>query len=272
MRFASGRTPLLVSIPHDGTIVPDDIAARFTPEARQVPDTDWHVGRLYDFATKLGAHVLQATHSRYVVDLNRDPNDTPLYPGMDNTEVCPLLTFDRRPIYKPGMAPTRHEVEVRLAAYWRPYHAKITATLAEIRARHGFAVLFDAHSIRSRLPRFFDGILPDFHFGTVNDTSADAALAARGFAVLERARGYSAVHNGRFTGGFITRTYGNPASGVHAIQLELVQSSYMNESYPFGYLPDRAERVKAVPKRLIAELLAWAEGRSAQPQSVGSTK
>ncbi len=260
-RFEAGSIPVLVSIPHDGRHVPDAIAARMTAPARRIPDTDWHVRRLYDFAGALGAAVLAATHSRYVVDLNRDPAGEALYPGADNTEIVPTSTFDRDPIYPPGAAPDAAEMASRIAAFWRPYHEMLAAEIDRIRARHGFAVIFDAHSIRSEVPRFFAGRLADFNFGTASGTSADPGLASRAFRVLDTADGYSAVRDGRFTGGYITRHYGAPAEDVHTLQLELSQRTYMNESHPFAFRPDLAQSLVPVLRRLIEEVIAWTRER-----------
>lgn len=259
--FTPGSAPLLVSIPHDGRSIPDDVAERMTGEALRIPDTDWHVGRLYDFARELGAGVLAARHSRYVVDLNRDPEGAALYPGADNTEIVPLLTFDREPIYRDGAVPDEAEIEGRVARFWRPYHDRLAAEIGALRERHGVAILFDAHSIRSVVPRFFEGTLPDFNFGTARGASADAALARSAFRPLDSAEGYTAVDNGRFTGGYITRTYGAPADGVHAIQLELTQRTYMDESHPFGYRPDLADRVKPVLRGMLAAMVDWTRSR-----------
>lgn len=260
-RFHQGAIPLLVSVPHDGRDVPDDIARRMTEEARQLPDTDWHVRRLYDFAEPLGASVVEATHSRYVVDVNRDPDGAALYPGADNTEVCPTATFDLAPIYREGEAPDEGEIQDRIEKYWRPYHRKIQEELARMHGAFGVAVLFDAHSIRSQVPRFFDGRLPDFNLGTASGASADAEVAERAFAVLDRAEGYSGVLNGRFTGGYITRHYGSPGAGIHAIQLEMSQAIYMDEAYPFEYDPGLADRLRPVLERLIGELIGWVQAR-----------
>jgi N-formylglutamate deformylase len=260
-RLTRGARPLLVSIPHPGEHIPEAMARRMTAEARRIPDTDWHLERLYDFAVGLGATVLVATHSRYVVDLNRDPSGRALYPGMDNTEIVPTTTFDRAPIYLPGETPGEAEVAERIETYWRPYHAALAAELAAIRARHGVVALFEAHSIRSVVPRFFTGTLPDFNFGTAKGASADGELARRAFAVLADAPGFSAVDNARFTGGYITRQYGKPANGVHTMQLEKTHRCYMDEAYPFGYRPDRAAKVQPVLRRLFEEILAWTEQR-----------
>ncbi|HLI14039.1 MAG TPA: N-formylglutamate deformylase [Alphaproteobacteria bacterium] len=260
-RFLPGSTPLLVSVPHCGTRIPDHLAARMTPAALVLPDTDWHVDQLYDFAAGLGAHMLMANFSRYVIDLNRDPDGKALYPGADNTEVAPLRTFDRLPIYRPGEEPKPDEIRRRLDVYWQPYHARIRHELERLKVRYGFAMLFDAHSIRSRVPRFFEGRLPDFNLGTAKGASLDPTLARELLAICEGAQGYSSVLNGRFTGGYITRHYGRPQEGVQAVQLELAQLTYMDEAPPFRYRPEPAERVRAVLKRLLEALLAWAAQR-----------
>ncbi len=258
-RFAAGDTPVLISMPHPGTHVPEDIAERMTPAALPLPDTDWHVDRLYDFAAGLGANMLVANVSRYVVDLNRDLGGTSLYPGVDNTEICPLLTFDREPIYRDGGAPSEAEIGARVEVYWQPYHDRIAATLAELKDRFGCAVLFDAHTIRSVVPRFFDGTLPDFNFGTASGASADRSLSDRLIAVLQAADGYSSVRDGRFTGGYITRQYGAPADGIHAVQLELSQRTYMNEAAPYEYRPDLAADLAPALRAFVEAMIDWAK-------------
>jgi N-formylglutamate deformylase len=260
-RCQPGETPLIVSSPHDGTFVPSEIAARFTPEARALPDSDWHVSRVYDFAAGLGASTLFATHSRYVVDLNRDPSGEVLYPGADNTEIVPTTTFDRRPIYRDGQTPDDAEIAERIERWFRPYHETLRSEIDRVRARFGFAVLFDAHSIRSEVPRFFRGVLPDLNLGSARGQSADAELSRRAFAVLEGASGFSAVRDGRFTGGYTTRHYGQPAERVHALQLELAQKTYMNETPPYPFREDRAAELRPVLRRLLETLLDWARER-----------
>jgi N-formylglutamate deformylase len=263
-RFRQGARPLLISMPHVGTHVPPALAARFTAEARHVPDTDWHLERLYDFADELGASVLVATHSRYVVDLNRPPDNQNLYPGQDTTGLCPVDTFDKTPLYAAGDVPGDAEIAARRDAIWRPYHAQLQAELDRLKAAHGTVALWDAHSIRSVLPRFFEGKLPDLNLGTANGASCDAALGAALLGIARDAAGYTAVLNGRFTGGYITRQYGNPAGGVHAVQLEMTQSSYMQEALPFDYLPEVAAGVQPHVRRMLTEVLAFVErGRTA---------
>lgn len=256
-RFTAGTTPVVVSLPHDSTHIPEAIARRMTPPALATPDTDWHVAKLYDFAESMGATVLTATHSRYVVDLNRDPSGQTLYPGADNTELCPLLTFEMEPLYRQGQEPDAAEIAERVETYWRPYHAKLRETLDTVRARHGVVILFEGHTIRSRVARFFEGQLSDLNLGTAKGASVAPDLGARVFAVLE-ASSYSAVRDERFTGGYITRTYGRPAEGVHAMQLELTWRTYMEEGPPYVYLPARAAKLKPVLKAMVQCGLDWA--------------
>ncbi|MCC6897481.1 MAG: N-formylglutamate deformylase [Polyangiaceae bacterium] len=257
--LVTGTAPLLVSFPHDGTEIPDDLEQRMTPEARRRPDTDWHVARLYELVGALGASVLTPRHSRYVVDLNRSPTGAVLYPGADNTGLVPTSTFAGDPIYLPGQEPSDDEVIARIEAYHQPYHQAIESELARLVGAHGVAIVFDAHSIRSEVPRFFEGRLPDLNLGTASGASADPGLAERLDRVLSDNRdGYSSVRDGRFKGGYITRHYGRPAQGVHAVQLELSQRTYMHEAPPFAFDEARANRLRPTLRRFVVALLAWA--------------
>ena len=260
--FTEGSTPLLISMPHDGIAVPLDLAECMTAHARTTPDTDWHMARLYDFAGELGASVLRPFYSRYVIDLNRPPDGELLYPGADNTELCPTRCFDETPIYKEGEEPGAGEIAARTRRYWQPYHDQIASTLAALKARHGIALLFDAHSIRSEVPRFFAGRLPDLNLGTANGTSCKPSLQVALTAVLESAGEFTHVVNGRFTGGYITRAYGDPARGVHAVQLEQAQCSYMNENSPYDYREELAESVRPTLRALLETMLEWSEGQT----------
>lgn len=257
-RFQPGETPVLLSIPHVGTHVPPDIAATMTDTALSVPDTDWHLDRLYHFAPALGIGFLKATCSRYVVDLNRDPSGNVLYPGASNTELCPTTDFDGQPLYKPGQEPDAAEIERRVGAFWRPYHEQLQAELAALKERFGVAVLFDAHSIRSQVPRFFNGTLPDFNVGTADGTTAAPPLVGRLMNVVTATERYSSVLNGRFKGGFITRAYGRPEDNIHAIQLELSQRTYMDEAPPFRYRDDQAVLVRPSLERMLSVIVEWA--------------
>jgi N-formylglutamate deformylase len=249
-RFTAGSTRLLVSIPHAGTFVPEAIAADMTAAGLALPDTDWHVDRLYDFVADIGATLLVANHSRYVVDLNRPADGSPLYPGQQETGLCPVQTFGGERIYREGREPDAQELQRRIGQYWRPYHDRLRGELTRIRQQHGSAVLWDAHSIGSRVPSLFDGELPVLNLGTWNGRSCDPALEQRLYGYVRDHSGYSAVLNGRFTGGAITRTCGDPANNVQAVQLELAQRSYMDEASR-GYLADAAARTRAVIRALL---------------------
>ena len=255
-----GTAPLIVNVPHDGREIPAEIGARMTAEALALPDTDWHIRDLYAFATELGATITSARYSRYVVDLNRDPGGKSLYPGADTTEICPTATFHQELIYKPGEEPDEAEIAHRLNTYWHPYHAELAQVIGDVHDKFGRVLLFDAHSIGSVLPRFFEGRLPDFNFGTADGTSADPELTENMFAVLNDADGYTAVLNGRFKGGYITRHYGNPCGNVHAVQLEMAQAAYMEEPAPYRLDPDLADRVQTVLRDLLSAGLDWVSG------------
>jgi N-formylglutamate deformylase len=251
---AAATSPLIVSAPHTGTEVPPELAARFASDAiRTLPDTDWHLHRLYDFVPELGATLLAARASRYVVDLNRPADGHALYPGRAETGLVPTTTFAGAPIYRAGEEPTPEEIAARVARHWQPYHAMLRTLIDDRIARFGHALLFEAHSIVSEVPRFSAERLPGFMLGDVDGTSCDPALADAVFEVL-RASGISASRNLPFKGGHITRAYGRPAARVHALQLEMSQRLYLDESTPRLWRDDLAERLRPV---LRAALLAF---------------
>jgi N-formylglutamate deformylase len=252
--LVEGGSRLVISVPHAGTYVPDDIAAALTPVGRALVDTDWHVDRLYEFARAQDATMIVATHSRIVVDLNRPPAGEKLYPGQAETGLCPTETFAGDPLYR-GDPPDAAERARRLAAYWQPYHDAFAAALQRVRARHGCARLLDAHSIRGEVPRLFDGSLPDLNFGTNGGVACTPALAARVLQVAT-GQGFSHVLDGRFRGGYITRHYGQPADGVEALQLELAQRTYMDEAAPGPYDPTRAAALVDLLRRVVTELIS----------------
>ena len=255
-----GTAPLLVSLPHDGSKVPDEIAARLTDSARSTPDTDWHVSRLYAFARELGASLLVPEFSRYVVDLNRPPDDTSLYPGQNTTGLCPAVRFNGEPVYLDGQAPTPDEVGARVEHYWRPYHDALQAELARMKTQHGRVVLWEGHSIRgSGLPFLFDGRLPDLNLGTSAGASCSPELQARLGSVLSAQRDYDHVVNGRFKGGYITRHYGRPGEGVEAVQLEISQRNYMDED-SFAYDEAKAPRLQGVIDALLRAAVETVRG------------
>ncbi len=238
----SGGSPLLVSVPHDGPHLCDSERA-WSPAAVDHSDRDWHVARLYDFATDLDASVIVANYSRYVIDLNRPPSDEALYPGQLASGLVPKETFDGQPLYADVGQPDAAEVQGRVDRYWIPYHRRIESELAAIRDEHGYALLWDAHSIRSRVLSLFEGELPVLNIGTYEGASCAADIA--GAAVVEaEASGYSMVVNGRFKGGYITRNHGRPGEDVHALQLEIAQRAYMDEEAR-TYDEGRAEKLRA---------------------------
>ncbi|MEW7848207.1 N-formylglutamate deformylase [Massilia aurea] len=257
-RFKAGRLPMLVSMPHAGTDIPDDVAGSLAPCAAARADTDWHLPELYDFLAEMGISTISARWSRYLIDLNRPPENTNLYPGLDTTGLCPLDTFGRERLYRAGMEPDEAEVQRRLALYWQPYHTQLRAELTRLKAEHGRVVLWEAHSIASIVPRFFEGKLPDLNFGTAEGTSCDPGLEAAVLGVARAQDRFSIALNGRFKGGHITRHYGEPALGVHAIQLEKCQYLYMNEAPPFEYRPEVAATLQPLLRDMIGAAVDWA--------------
>lgn len=258
-----GNGTVLVSLPHVGTLLPADQHARYQPRALQVEDTDWYLDQLYDFARDLDLTLLVARHSRYLIDLNRPPEDTPMYPGRNNTELCPTRFFTGEPLYRDGAAPDAAEIARRVARYWRPYHDTLAAELARLKAAHGHAVLYDGHSIRSRLPWLFDGELPALNLGTADGSACAPELRAAASAVLAGQTRYPHVVDGRFKGGFITRRHGRPADGVHALQMEMCWHCIMEEAPapPFHYDTARADAVRAAVLRPLLQSLAdWRPG------------
>lgn len=256
--LSTGSIGMLISMPHNGQQIPNCIADTMTSSAKHIADTDWYMDRLYDFAQAMGIYVLSPKYSRYVIDLNRNPSGEALYAGANNTELCPTTAFDLSPLYIEGKKPSNEEVSKRIAHYWQPYHQALADTLATLKQKHGKVVLLDAHSILSLVPRFFSGKLPDFNFGTADDSSCSPKL-------LEKIQQlnftpYSSVYNERFKGGYITRAYGDPVNDIHAIQLELSQHTYMDEPTN-NYNEQKAEQIKRQLKNLVKCLVNFAEDK-----------
>jgi N-formylglutamate deformylase len=251
--FLSNDSPLIISIPHMGIEVPTYLEQALTPVGKQLADTDWHLDRLYDFSGELNASVLMAKYSRYVVDLNRPANDESLYPGQTTTGLFPQLTFRGEKIFE-SEAPNDEERQQRLENFWQPYHDKLKLEIIRLKNKHGKVLVWEAHSIASVLPRLFDGQLPDLNIGTNSGLTADPRLID---AIEKSIKGcpYKCVVNDRFKGGYITRSFGNPSQGIHVVQLEMCQSTYMNESYPFEYRPDLANQVKPHLRNMIQSAL-----------------
>ena len=256
-----GELPLLVSVPHAGTEIPPTLRDAYTEQALDVADTDWHLGTVYAFARELGASLLVPRLSRYVIDLNRPPDDRPMYAGANNTELCPTRAFTGEAIYRPGRAPDAGQVAARLQQYWQPYHDALQAELERLHARHGWAVLWDGHSIASRLPWLFEGRLPDLNLGTAGGASCAPALREAAARELAAQGAFSHVVDGRFKGGYITRHYGRPAQGVHALQMEMVFAAYLQaQAAPYALDTDKLPALQGLLRRLLLALLAWKPG------------
>lgn len=249
-----GSLPLLVSIPHCGNYIPDAIKSRLTPEAQTQPDADWHLQRLYTFVAEMGGSLLTATHSRYVIDLNRPPDDESLYPGQTTTGLCPRETFRGDPVYIDGRGVDPDEMADRRHMYWEPYHDALQNELTRLRKLHKHVLLWEGHSIASVLPRLFDGRLPDLNFGTLGGKTCTPLIQEE---IERKVKGerYSWVFNGRFKGGYITRHYGTPQDGIHAVQLEMAQEIYMSERFPYSYDAALAAGLVPVLKEFVQQSL-----------------
>lgn len=263
LQIRRGEAPLIVSMPHTGSEIPRDIEARLVSPWLARKDADWHVEQLYDFAPAFGATTIRTALSRTVIDCNRDPSGRSLYPGQNTTELCPTTTFDGEDLYKPGEAPDVDEIAERRARFFDPYHAAIEAEIGRLREKHARVVLFDAHSIRSPIPRLFEGELPHLNLGTNGGATCAPALNDAVEKVCA-ASGFSFVLNGRFKGGWTTRYYGKPRDGIHAIQLELACRGYMDEpdgvspdNWPAPYSESRAADLRRVLERVLAACIAF---------------
>ncbi|HHQ6550542.1 TPA: N-formylglutamate deformylase [Serratia fonticola] len=255
--FQSGQLPLLISIPHAGTRLTPAVEKGLTDEARPLQDTDWHIPRLYDFARAMGASILVGNYSRLVIDLNRPADDKPLYTTA-TTGLFPDVLFDGRPSFLPDATPSDEERAGYLQNIWQPYHQQLQNELARLKAQHGFALLFDAHSIASVIPRLFDGKLPDLNLGTNGGESCPASLSDRLVTCCQQQQQFSHVLNGRFKGGYITRAYGQPQEHQHAVQLELAQVNYMSEQ-TFEFDAARAAPLQRLLQQMIESMLVWGE-------------
>ncbi|MBH3429547.1 N-formylglutamate deformylase [Pseudomonas alkylphenolica] len=256
LSFHQGSLPLLISMPHAGLRLTPAVKGGLVAQAQGLPDTDWHIPRLYDFARELGASIVAAEYSRFVIDLNRPEDDKPLYAGA-TTGLYPATLFEGEPLFKEGQVPSAAERATYLEQIWRPYHDTLRNELQRLREQFGYALLWDAHSIRSHIPHLFDGTLPDFNLGTFNGASCDPQLAERLQGVCTGFAHYSHVLNGRFKGGHITRHYGDPANNIHAVQLELAQRTYMEEREPFAYDEQLAQNTRQVLRKLLETIMAW---------------
>jgi N-formylglutamate deformylase len=282
LELIKGRLPLLISMPHIGTVIPNDLQPAFCERALGVEDTDWHLRALYDFCIPnstyefkpaLRPSLLMPTISRYVIDLNRPPDDTPMYPGASNTELCPTRFFTGDALYREGCEPKLAEQRRRRELYWQPYHDQLQNELVRLKQKFGYVLLWDAHSIRSQIPWLFEGKLPDLNIGTASGASADESIthtvSSTAVAFEANEPKATSVVNGRFKGGFITRHYGDPEQNVHAIQLEKCQSLYMQESAPFIYETNKAQLIKPVLHAMLSSALQAAAAMYGDKQSGG---
>ena len=265
LSITRGEAPLIVSIPHAGTQIPEAIEGRLESSWLARVDTDWHMPQLYAFAAGLGATVIETAISRTVIDVNRDPSGAPLYPGQATTGLCPLTTFDGKPLYRSGAAPDAEEIEERRGRFFLPYHAAIAGEIARLRRTHDTVVLYDAHAIRSHVPALFEGELPVFNIGTNGGKSCAQELSAAAQAICIGS-GEPTVANGRFKGGYITRLYGRPDNGVHALQMELAFRGFLKEpvvlrdyNWPPVFDPALAAKAQATLKRVLGACLTFAE-------------
>ena len=256
--FTQGSVPLLISIPHAGTRLTPAVARGLTDDAQPLSDTDWHIPQLYDFARQLGASMLVGQYSRLVIDLNRPADDKPLY-ATATTGLYPDTLFDGRATFKDGQQPDDAERKRYLDEVWQPYHQQLQQELARMKQQFGYAMLFDAHSIASVIPRLFDGRLPDLNLGSNGGESCAPGLMSMVEACCQSQDQFSHVLNGRFKGGYITRAYGQPSQQQHAVQLELAQCNYMDEKAPFPYVAAKAEQLQGVLKPMISAMLQWGQ-------------
>lgn len=252
VEVSQGTGPIVLGLPHTGTHVPEDVANALNETGCQLADTDWHIHRLYDGLVG-DATTVRATVHRYVIDANRDPTGVSLYPGQNTTTLVPLTDFDGTPIWT--IPPSDEDITRRRECFHAPYHAALEAELERVRALHGSAILFDCHSIRSEIPFLFDGVLPDFNVGTNGGQTCDPKIEDTVAGICAGAEGFTSILNGRFKGGWTTRHYGRPEEGIHAIQLELAQSTYLTEEHaPWTYDPGKADRLRAVLKNILSHL------------------
>lgn len=258
LEVREGASSLILSMPHGGRELVPGLAERLTEAGRALADTDWWIERLYDFAGDLDASVVRTQLSRTVIDVNRDPSGASLYPGQATTGLCPTETFDGVPLYGDGAAPDAGEIADRTQRYFAPYHAALAAQIERAKAAHGYALLYDCHSIRSVVPRLFEGALPVFNIGTNEGASCAPGVQQAIADVCAATEGYSHVVNGRFKGGWITRHYGRPDAGVHAVQMELAQHAYMDEAPPWTFDEAKAARLRPVLRAVLQAMQGWA--------------
>ena len=257
LEVSRGSSPVVPGLPHTGTELPDDVAESLSELGLRLADTDWHIHRLYDGLMPDMSSVRTTVH-RYAIDVNRDPTGASLYRRQNTTGLCPLTDFDVNPIHRPGAEPSPEDVEARRIAYHAHYHAALASEIARVKAIHGFAILYDCHSIRSEIPFLFEGTLPDFNIGTNVGAACDEDIGCAVLSICESAAGYSCVLNGRFKGGWTTRHYGDPLNGVHAIEMEFAHSTYLSADMPpWDYRQAGADRLRRHLAKILEGLNDW---------------
>jgi len=263
----AGDGPIILTQPHAGTWLPDDLHRRLQDHALELRDTDWHISRLYDDLLPAATIVRTPVH-RYVIDVNRPPDNTSLYPGSHGTGLCPLSDFDGQPLYWPDQEPDADEISQRRQRYYQPYHNAIAEQIRRLQQTHAEVLVYDCHSIRSHIPVLFDGRLPVFNIGSFDDrscapalTAIVAATVAAACAHAEQMAGHDSVFdhvvNGRFRGGHTIRHYGQPQAGIHALQMELAQRAYMSEQPPWEYHTAAAQKLRTVLREVLGQALQW---------------
>jgi len=245
-----GSSPLILTQPHGGTHIPDEILDKLNEKGKAIADTDWHINKLYDGLVD-DVTVVKSHIHRYVIDANRGPEDESLYPGQNTTGLCPLTDFDGNSIYKPGQQPSNTEIKSRQLRFHQPYHDAIAKEIQRLLSIHKYIILYDCHSIRSMIPYLFEGTLPDFNIGTFNEQSCNLKIQQVVKDICNQAQDYSSIVNGRFKGGWTTRHYGQPDKGIHAIQMELAQLTYMQEEAPWTFQADKANALRHHLKEIL---------------------
>lgn len=249
------RVPILISSPHSGTAFPEDIKGHYREEMIEAPeDTDWYIDKLYDFAPDLGITMVCANYSRWVIDLNRDPESNPLYTdGRVTTDLCPTMTFMEEPIYHDDDLPNRKEIDRRLENYYWPYYKKVQELLDGLKNEFGKVLLWDAHSIKQYVPTIREEVFPDLILGDNNEKTASGQLINTSLDVLSDSK-LKVNHNDPFRGGHITRYFGKPAKNQHALQLEMTKINYMDNKER-AYDEERAGIIRSLLKKNFEALI-----------------
>lgn len=250
------KVPILLSVPHCGTEFPQELKGQYKQHLINAPDdTDWFVNRLYDFAASMGITMIHSTFSRWVIDLNRDPESKPLYTdGRIITALCPSTTFAGESIYNDERKEVdQAEVKRRLGIYYAPYHDQLAKKIFELKNKFGKVLLWECHSIRKFVPTVHTEKFPDLILGSNDGKSAAPGIIETTLEHLGKSP-FTLKHNHPFKGGYITRHFGNPSENAHALQLEMTKVNYMDDS-ELNYDGARAEAVRKVLMKVFSELI-----------------